>query len=68
MAIFLPFCLLSENLVDDRIDVLFLFVWMDVEIRIAGQHRGQLCLCLVIEYVAWLSDLLCICKLVSDAE
>ena len=58
----------SQNLVDDRINVLFLFVWMYMEIRIAGQHRGQLGLCPVVEYVAWLSDLLCICKLVFDVE
>lgn len=68
MAIFLPFCLLSENLVDDRINVLFLFVWMYMEIRIAGQHRRHLCLCPVIEYVAWLSDLLGIGKFITDAE
>lgn len=60
--------MLTENLVDQRVDVLFLFVWMDVEIRIAGQHRRQLCLCPVIEYVAWLSDLLGIGEFITDAE
>lgn len=68
MAIFLPFCLLSENLVDDRINVLFLFVWMDMEIRIAGQHRGQLGFCPVVEYVAGLSDLLGIGEFITDTE
>ena len=60
--------MLTENLVDQRVDVLFLFVWMDMEIRIAGQHRGQLGLCPVIEYVAWLSDLLGIGEFITDAE
>ena len=58
----------SQNLVDDRINVLFLFVRMYMEIRIAGQHRGQLGLCLVVEYVAGLSDLLGIGEFITDAE
>ena len=41
---------------------------MYMEIRIAGQHRGQLGLCLVVEYVAGLSDLLGIGEFITDTE
>ena len=41
---------------------------MYMEIRIAGQHRGQLALCPVVEYVAGLSDLLGIGEFITDTE
>ena len=41
---------------------------MNDEIRIAGEHSGELCLGPVIEYMAGLSNLFCVCQFISNSK
>ena len=57
-----------QDSVDDRVDVLFLFVWVHGEVRVASEHGGELGLVPVVEDVARLAVRFRICQFVTDSE
>lgn len=57
--------LFTEDTVYYRIDVFLPFIGVNVEIRIACQHCGQMCLCPVVEDMAGFSDLFSIGEFIS---
>ena len=49
-------------------NLLFLFIRMNLEIRIASEHRGEVGFCLVVEDVAWDSETFGIGEFIADTE
>ena len=60
--------LLFQNFIYHLIYLLFLFVRMNLKIRIAGEHRGEMCFCLVVEDVARNSEAFGVGELVADTK
>ena len=59
---------LPENDVQLPEQLFFRFIGIDMEIRIAAEHRTELCLGRAVEDVAWLSIVFAGTELITDAE